>query len=121
MSVIGIGVDVIECSRIQHSMERFGERFLHRVYTYRGQKRSYLSAACGAPPGFTVGVFPFVRVGMTFSDGRKLASTLIRTAPGRGVIARLCDVEPSGQGRLVGMASMISTPFEADRPPSRYP
>ena len=33
MSVIGIGVDVIECSRIQHSIERFGDRFLHRVFT----------------------------------------------------------------------------------------
>lgn len=52
---------------------------LHRTYTYRGRTHSYLSAACGAPPGFTVGVFPFVRVGMTFSDGRKLSSTLIRT------------------------------------------
>jgi hypothetical protein len=52
---------------------------LHRVYAYRGHTHSYLSASCGAPPGFTVGVFPFVRVGMTFSDGRKLASTLIRT------------------------------------------
>jgi len=52
---------------------------LRRDYTYRGHKRSYLSAACGAPEGLTVGVFPFVRVGMTFADGRKLASTLIRT------------------------------------------
>ena len=33
MSVIGIGVDVIECSRIQRSIERFGDRFLHRVFT----------------------------------------------------------------------------------------
>ena len=33
MSVIGIGVDVIECSRIEHSIERFGDRFLHRVFT----------------------------------------------------------------------------------------
>jgi holo-[acyl-carrier protein] synthase len=33
MSVIGIGVDVIECSRIQHSIERFGDRFLRRVFT----------------------------------------------------------------------------------------
>lgn len=52
---------------------------LRRDYVYRGRKHSYLTAACGAPPGFTVGVFPFVRVGMTFADGRKLASTLIRT------------------------------------------
>src|SRR5205814_5792086 len=33
MSVIGIGVDFIECSRIQRSIERFGDRFLHRVFT----------------------------------------------------------------------------------------
>jgi holo-[acyl-carrier protein] synthase len=33
MSVIGIGVDVIECSRIKSSIERFGDRFLHRVFT----------------------------------------------------------------------------------------
>jgi hypothetical protein len=52
---------------------------LKRDYVYRGHRRSYLSAACGAPEGLTVGVFPFVRVGMTFADGRKLASTLIRT------------------------------------------
>lgn len=52
---------------------------LRRTYVYKGRKRSYLSAACGAPKGLTVGVFPFVKVGMTFADGRKLASTLIRT------------------------------------------
>jgi holo-[acyl-carrier protein] synthase len=33
MSVLGIGVDLIECARIQHSLDRFGERFLHRVFT----------------------------------------------------------------------------------------
>jgi holo-[acyl-carrier protein] synthase len=31
--VIGIGVDLIECARIQHSIDRFGDRFLHRVFT----------------------------------------------------------------------------------------
>jgi len=33
MSVIGIGVDLIECARIQHSLDRFGDKFLHRVFT----------------------------------------------------------------------------------------
>jgi len=33
MSVIGIGVDLVECERIKHSMDRFGDRFLHRVFT----------------------------------------------------------------------------------------
>ena len=33
MSVLGIGVDLVECSRIEHSLERFGEKFLRRVFT----------------------------------------------------------------------------------------
>ena len=33
MSVLGIGVDLVECARIQHSLDRFGERFLHRIFT----------------------------------------------------------------------------------------
>lgn len=33
MSVIGIGIDLVECARIQHSIDRFGDRFLKRVFT----------------------------------------------------------------------------------------
>ena len=33
MSIIGIGVDLVENARIEHSLERFSERFLHRVFT----------------------------------------------------------------------------------------
>ena len=33
MSVAGIGVDLVECQRIQHSIDRFGDRFLRRVFT----------------------------------------------------------------------------------------
>jgi hypothetical protein len=52
---------------------------LHRNYTYRGQRRSYLSATCDAPSGFTVATFPFARASMTFADNRTLASTLTRS------------------------------------------
>jgi hypothetical protein len=52
---------------------------LQRDFIRGGRRHSYLSAACGAPAGLEVGIFPFVRVGMTFSDGRKLSSVLIRT------------------------------------------
>ncbi len=52
---------------------------LRRTFVYRGQKHSYLSAACSAPAGFTSATFPFSKVSMTFADGRKLSSTLIRT------------------------------------------
>ena len=33
MSVVGVGIDIVENARIEHSLERFGERFLHRVFT----------------------------------------------------------------------------------------
>ncbi len=33
MSVVGIGVDLVETARIDHSLDRFGERFLQRVFT----------------------------------------------------------------------------------------
>jgi hypothetical protein len=52
---------------------------LHRTYYVDGKRHSYLGAQCSAPAGLHVGVFAFSRVGMTFSDGRKLASTLTRS------------------------------------------
>ncbi len=33
MSVLGVGIDIVENARIEHSLDRFGERFLHRVFT----------------------------------------------------------------------------------------
>jgi holo-[acyl-carrier protein] synthase len=31
--IVGTGIDLVEISRIQQSVERFGQRFLNRVYT----------------------------------------------------------------------------------------
>ncbi len=33
MKIIGLGIDLVDCDRIQNSIERFGERFLRRVFT----------------------------------------------------------------------------------------
>jgi holo-[acyl-carrier protein] synthase len=33
MSLIGIGIDVVEVSRIQSSLDEFGDRFLNRIFT----------------------------------------------------------------------------------------
>jgi hypothetical protein len=52
---------------------------LERRYTSGGRQRSYLSAACSAPEGFSSAVFPFANASMTFDDGRTLASTLVRS------------------------------------------
>jgi hypothetical protein len=52
---------------------------LHRTYTFRGRRRSYMSAACAAPSGFTAAAFPFARASMTFADERTLSTTLTRS------------------------------------------
>jgi hypothetical protein len=57
---------------------------LHRTYTYKGQRRSYLSAACAAPAGFPGAVFPFAHASMWFADGRTLSSTLTRSCKVKG-------------------------------------
>ena len=31
--IVGSGIDLVEIGRIQHSMDRYGSRFLNRVYT----------------------------------------------------------------------------------------
>jgi holo-[acyl-carrier protein] synthase len=33
MTIVGLGIDLVECARIENSIERFGERFLKRVFT----------------------------------------------------------------------------------------
>src|ERR1700761_9865779 len=35
--IVGSGIDLVEIERIQHSVERFGARFLDRVYTHAEQ------------------------------------------------------------------------------------
>lgn len=52
---------------------------LGRTYSYRGVRRSYLSASCAAPSGFNQALFPFAHASMSFDDGRTLSSTISRT------------------------------------------
>jgi hypothetical protein len=52
---------------------------LHRSFSYRGQRRSYLSASCAAPARLSGAIFPFARAAMSFADGRTLRSTLTRS------------------------------------------
>ncbi|MET0559767.1 MAG: hypothetical protein ABW065_14040 [Solirubrobacterales bacterium] len=66
------------------SLNRYGyvrrlDLSFFRRFTYRGERRSYLSAACPAPAGFPGAVFPFARASMGFADGRTLSSTLTRS------------------------------------------
>lgn len=51
---------------------------LHRIYTYRGQKYSFVSAGCAAPEGFPGAVYPFARANFGFDENRHVVTTLIR-------------------------------------------
>ena len=43
---------------------------LHRVYSYRGARRSLISAGCPAPEGFPGTVFTLARTSFRFAGGR---------------------------------------------------
>jgi hypothetical protein len=49
-----------------------------RTYRFRGERRSFLSASCAAPAGFTGGIFPLARGSFSFADSRVLRTTLVR-------------------------------------------
>jgi hypothetical protein len=49
-----------------------------RNYTYRGQRRSFVSASCPAPAGFPGAVFSLARGSFYFADGKKIETTLAR-------------------------------------------
>jgi len=54
------------------------ELTIGRRYSFRGERRSYASAACGAPAGFPGAVFPFVRARFRFEAHREIRTTLVR-------------------------------------------
>ncbi len=49
-----------------------------RQYRYRGQARSFLSARCAAPAGFSGGPFAFAKGRFDFDNGQRLSTTLTR-------------------------------------------
>jgi hypothetical protein len=51
---------------------------LHRLYTHRGKRRSFVSASCAAPAGFPGAVYPFARAKFGFAGGRQVTTTLVR-------------------------------------------
>jgi hypothetical protein len=49
-----------------------------RRYSFQDERRSYLSAACGAPADFPGAVFPFARASFRFESHREIRTTLVR-------------------------------------------
>ena len=90
MSVLGIGVDLVECARIQHSIDRFGDRFLHRVFT-DGEIEYSLSMK-----------FPARHLAARFA-AKEAVSKAFGTGVGKAMGWRNIDVQkrPSGEPFLV--------------------
>jgi len=59
------------------------ELTLHRTFSARGARRSYLSAGCPLPAGFSSGPFPLARITFDFMH-LKLAKTLVRQCRAAG-------------------------------------
>jgi len=57
---------------------------LNRQFTYRGHRRSFLSAGCPAPAGFPGATFPLVRASFAFTGGPTVSSVLSRSCRARG-------------------------------------
>jgi holo-[acyl-carrier protein] synthase len=85
MSVIGIGVDVIECARIQSSVQRFGDRFLHRVFT-DGEIEYSMSMK-----------FPERHLAARFA-GKEAAAKAFGTGIGKAMGWRNIDIRKKGSG-----------------------
>jgi hypothetical protein len=60
------------------------EMTLSRRYTYKGSRRSYVSAGCPAPKGFPGASYPLARTSFTFAGGTTLSTTLNRDCKARG-------------------------------------
>ena len=97
MSVIGIGVDLVECARIQHSLDRFGEKFLHRVFT-DGEIEYSMSMK-----------FPARHLAARFA-GKEAVSKAFGTGIGKSMGWRDIDIQkkPSGEPFLVFCGSAQS-------------
>jgi holo-[acyl-carrier protein] synthase len=102
MSVIGIGVDVIECSRIQRSIERFGDRFLHRVFT-DGEIEYSMSMK-----------FPERHLAARFA-GKEAVSKAFGTGIGKAMGWRNIDIQKKASGEPFLVLSGPAEAFAAKR------
>jgi hypothetical protein len=56
---------------------------LNRSFSYRGRRRSFLSAGCPAPAGFDLASFPLIRTSFGFEGGVNVTSTVNRVCRAR--------------------------------------
>jgi holo-[acyl-carrier protein] synthase len=90
MKIIGIGMDIVETKRIGESLERFGDRFLHRVFL--DGEIAYARSM----------KFPHLHLAARFA-AKEAISKAFGTGIGKEIGWRDMEIvrEPSGQPRVV--------------------
>jgi holo-[acyl-carrier protein] synthase len=90
MTILGLGMDVVETKRIAESIERFGDRFLHRVFL-AGEVAYARSMK-----------FPHLHLAARFA-AKEAISKAFGTGIGKEIGWRDLEIvrEPSGQPRVV--------------------
>ena len=111
--ILGLGSDLIDIRRVERSIERFGDRFLQRIFTETERKKSdgrmqraasyakrfAAKEACSKAlgTGFRKGVF-WRDMGVVNLPGGKPSMQL-----SGGAAARLRDITPSGHQAVIDL------------------
>ena len=120
--IIAIGSDLCNIERIQNSLERFGERFEHRVFTdierAKGNSRPFTKAGTlakrfAAKEAFSKAVGTGFKRGVFMKDigvvtARSGAPTLALTG---GAAARLAEITPPGHEAVVHLTLTDDHPW----------
>jgi holo-[acyl-carrier protein] synthase len=122
MTIIGIGSDLCNIERIQNSLDRFGERFLNRVFTdterARAERRPFTRAGTyakrfAAKEAYSKAVGTGFRRGVYMKDigVANLPSGAPTLAHTGGAKERLDALTPPGHAALVHLTMTDDHPF----------
>ena len=120
--IVGLGSDLCNIERIQHSMDRFGDRFLNRVYTEteraKAARRPFTMAGTlakrfAAKEAFSKAVGTGFKRGVFMNDigvvnAPSGAPTLMLTG---GAKARLDELTPAGHAMIVHLTMTDDHPW----------
>nr|WP_294846690.1 holo-ACP synthase [uncultured Sphingomonas sp.] len=122
MSIVGLGSDLCNIERIQNSMDRFGDRFLNRVYTEteraKAARRPFTMAGTLAKRFAAKEAFSKA-VGTGFKRGVFMKDIGVVNAPSGaptlqltgGAKARLDELTPAGHAMIVHLTMTDDHPW----------
>ena len=109
MGIVGIGMDLVELERIEHSLERFGERFLEKVLT-RGERAALSEGnrVARVAARFAAKEAAVKALGTGFANGIGPADIEVVSLPGGQPALRFCGAAAEAAARLDVCASHLT-------------